>query len=258
MPKRRKNKAPRVAPSKALEQRFASQYRALVDVALERVLPKIMGRMRVIRGLAGIRQDSWAEAIEALMLEVEDIIHTVFQDDVVRAIAGQVGRDIAITTGMQTRDQVKFLTGIDIFREPSNSLDEVDGFVRENVRLIRSIRADLLSQVEGAVNRSVTGGGRVEELERELVDRFKVSKSRGNLIARDQVNKLNGRLTRARHESMGVTKYIWRTVGDGAVRSAHRNRENNEYSYSNPPSDGHPGQPIQCRCWAEPVIEDLL
>jgi hypothetical protein len=46
-------------------------------------------------------------------------------------------------------------------------------------------------------------------------------------------------------------RYIWRTVGDGKVRSSHAEREGEVFSWDNPPDGGHPGEAPNCRCWAE-------
>ena len=46
--------------------------------------------------------------------------------------------------------------------------------------------------------------------------------------------------------------YIWRTVGDDKVRSAHAEREGEIFNWHVPPTGGHPGKDYNCRCWAEP------
>ena len=80
-----------------------------------------------------------------------------------------------------------------------------------------------------------------------------------NLIARDQVSKLNGQLTRVRQTSLGVKSYIWRTSLDERVRPTHISKEGKEFNWNEPPSDtGHPGEDYQCRCYAEPVLEKLI
>lgn len=52
--------------------------------------------------------------------------------------------------------------------------------------------------------------------------------------------------------------YIWRTMRDGDVRSAHSSREGQVFSWDNPPEGGHPGEAHGCRCWAEPYEPDGL
>lgn len=48
-------------------------------------------------------------------------------------------------------------------------------------------------------------------------------------------------------------QYIWRTRGDGKVRSEHADRDGKVFDWDNPPEGGHPGEAHNCRCWAEPL-----
>ena len=84
--------------------------------------------------------------------------------------------------------------------------------------------------------------------------RYRVSKSKAKLIARDQTGKLYGEINQARQDEAGITSYIWRTSMDERVRDEHAEREGQEFEWCAPPDDGHPGIPIQCRCEAEPVL----
>lgn len=79
--------------------------------------------------------------------------------------------------------------------------------------------------------------------------------SRYQLIARDQTAKLTARLDRLRQEQAGIEKYRWLTSRDERVRSQHRQYDGETYDWNNPPSDGHPGEAVQCRCLAIAVIE---
>lgn len=55
-----------------------------------------------------------------------------------------------------------------------------------------------------------------------------------------------------RQQEAGYTHYIWRTSGDGRVRSSHAANEGRIFAWGNPPSTGHPGEDYGCRCRAEP------
>lgn len=53
--------------------------------------------------------------------------------------------------------------------------------------------------------------------------------------------------------SIATGKYIWNTQGDEKVRESHATRAGEMFSFDDPPEDGNPGEPENCRCWAEPV-----
>lgn len=48
--------------------------------------------------------------------------------------------------------------------------------------------------------------------------------------------------------------YIWHTVGDDRVRSAHEERDGEIFAWDEPPAGGHPGEDYNCRCTAEPYV----
>jgi SPP1 gp7 family putative phage head morphogenesis protein len=99
---------------------------------------------------------------------------------------------------------------------------------------------------------------------KEISARFGVSQRRAAFIARDQVAKLNGDLTRLRQTDLGIDNYIWRTSLDERVRPGHAQLEGMRQSWDKPPivdpktgRRAHPGGDFNCRCTAEPDIESI-
>jgi len=127
---------------------------------------------------------------------------------------------------------------------------------RENVSLIRSIPEEYFKNIESIVFSGTTQGNNASSMIKQISKQGKVSNNRAKLIARDQSSKLNSALTQQRSQNLGVEEYIWRTSGDERVRDSHRNKNGKIFKWSNPPKDtGHPGQDIQCRCVAQPIIK---
>jgi SPP1 gp7 family putative phage head morphogenesis protein len=147
--------------------------------------------------------------------------------------------------------------GIDLGSEPTIGPHLAEA-VRENVRLIRTIPENLLNDVEGIVSRGVRRGRRASEMAKEIQKRFKVNENKAKLIARDQTSKLNGELTQLRQTSLGIRRYIWLTARDERVRPEHEDRDGEIFRWDEPPEDGHPGEPINCRCVAQPILDDIL
>lgn len=156
----------------------------------------------------------------------------------------------------------------------------VDGFVDDGVRLISTLRKGIAEGVGDAVVRAYTfgpdGGDPAALAERLLASWerkgvpakiptrrlnkrgetvFVNARSHAELIARDQLQKLHGKIEEGRQRAAGVERYKWRTQKDDRVRPEHRAREGVTFEWSQPPPDGHPGEPIMCRCYAEAVIE---
>lgn len=138
-------------------------------------------------------------------------------------------------------------------------------FSTENASLIQSNNMRLLSETQQMVYSSMQAGERHEEIAKKLFARkknalghvspYRKAETRAAIIARDQVSKLNGDLTRIRQEKTGVKKFIWRTAGDGRVRPSHRSFANNIYTWKSGASGILPGQDVLCRCYAEPVLD---
>ena len=134
----------------------------------------------------------------------------------------------------------------------------IDAWTQSNVALIGGVGPRHMAGVEQLVREAWDTGKRAEWLARELEGRLGISERRAMLIARDQVGKLNGALQMLRQSSYGVAGYIWATSLDERVRQLHADRDGEKFLWANPPEDGHPGMPIQCRCVPEPDIEDQL
>ena len=152
-----------------------------------------------------------------------------------------------------------FGMGVDVFREEPWLVPLRDNWIADNVRLIKSIPEQSLSQVEGIVRRGVAQGLAPKEIQKQIVAQFGVSERRAKVIARDQVSKANAELSRHRMQELGVDSYTWMSSDDARVRPTHQKADGNVYSWKKPPEitgGHHPGQEILCRCWARPVFRD--
>ena len=127
--------------------------------------------------------------------------------------------------------------------------------VNENVALIRSIPETYFKTIEQIVYRETIQGSTSKSLIEQIQSVGKVTANRAKLIARDQTSKLNSALNQQRQQNLGVEEYIWRTAEDDRVRDSHAANNGKVYRWDNPPKGtGHPGQDIQCRCVAQPII----
>jgi SPP1 gp7 family putative phage head morphogenesis protein len=135
-------------------------------------------------------------------------------------------------------------------------------FRKENVALIKSIAEDQLDQVTELLDDAFEAGDDVDTVRAKVKERFDVSKSRADLIARDQVLKLNSQITQARQRSVGIESYIWSTSNDERVRPGHDDLEGETFRWDDPPvtneegDRNHPGEDYQCRCVAIPVLPE--
>jgi len=127
---------------------------------------------------------------------------------------------------------------------------------RENVALIRSIPEEYFKKIETLVFTSTTQGDTAGSMIKQIQGINKTTAKRAKLIARDQSSKLNSALSQQRQQNLGVEEYVWKTSGDERVRENHKSKNGKTFRWDKPPKDtGHPGQDIQCRCVAQPIIK---
>lgn len=140
----------------------------------------------------------------------------------------------------------------------------VEGFIRmedlrgpledriaQNVSLIRGLSDDTRKRVETVVFESFALRRTRREFVRQLALAMGVSQRQARNIARDQAEKVQAFVNQFRQQQLGFEEYIWRTRRDERVRVSHRAREGVRFRWSRPPSDGHPGHPVNCRCLPE-------
>lgn len=212
------------------------------------------------------RTDDAVDDLAAVIARIRETLGREFTDTDLQFIADSMGTSV---------DQVARANSRRLFEQYGKyGLDLTIGFnsnatraalsvkVKENVQLIKTMSDRHFASLQSNVLSAITQGKRVEEIESIIDDRFASMESNAELIARDQVGKLNGQLTEMTQTEMGLTRYRWRGVGDQRERDSHRALEGETFSWADPPVvDGesvNPGMAIQCRCYAEPVIEDLL
>lgn len=140
--------------------------------------------------------------------------------------------------------------------------DAFDATVFENVSLIKSIPATYHNQITGIVMRSVQAGRDLESLASEIEARYRVTKRRAALIARDQNNKATAVMTRARQAEVGITKAVWlHSAGGKEPRPTHVAKSGKPYNietgWLDPAVNRHiwPGSEINCRCVSRSIVK---
>ena len=125
-------------------------------------------------------------------------------------------------------------------------------WVNQNIELIHSINRRTLESIRYALSeniiRAVDRKILIEELAESIMRMAEVNEKRAALIACDQVGKLNSQLAQLEQLQQGVEYYIWQTMMDSRVRPAHAARQGKRFAWDDPPSGGHPGWAIRCRC----------
>lgn len=168
---------------------------------------------------------------------------------------------------------------LDVDIEPLLKDGELNPFfnnvVDENIGLIRSIPQAKMAQFKNKLVDAISRDLPRKHIQKIIQNNFDVTKQQAQVLARDQVGKLNGKLDQYRQQQIGGKRYVWDTAGDERVRGrpggkypdakpSHWKLDGKTFSWDKPPVAGtrgercHPGQAIQCRCTARMVLEDIL
>lgn len=255
---RRRKRAPMKYPV-GPETSYAQELIALMKFARKTVQEKLYPALDRIfaEAAALVRADAYSEIISEVFddIEVEYARVTARRQ---KEIAKKAAKRVADFNKKDTSRVIKSILGLDVLQSEPWLDPIVDLFTRDNVALIESIPRRFFSEIEDLVRESALSGRRPESLLQDFQERYDVSESRARLLARDQVSKFNGELTRVRQGKLGITSYIWRTSLDERVRESHKAQEGLTYKWADAPSEtGHPGADYQCRCTAEPILDDL-
>lgn len=264
--------AVRLSYYRALLQLLKRARRLVEEVLLPRV-PGMVARAAAARGET-VRADSWRplllrtdaartdasgeDDVNALM----DKLAEAFWEDVPEGRLSKVAEDFGRRTAEHQRRQLEkellAATGVEVPVGNPRLGALLDVFVKDNVALIKTLPTTYFEDMEKRVTAAIRNGTRPEVLAEELRQRYGVAESTARRIANDQLGKLAGELNEARQKDLGITDYTWRATGDARTRPAHAAREGRTYEWDSPPEDGHPGEAINCRCFAEPNLAAVL
>lgn len=212
-------------------------------------------RIKLDADLSDLSDTGLDMAVENLMTSIAEQYAYKVSKRIIRDKVLQVFQRVNRLNNVEFRKTLKSALGVDIFQAEPWLNQHSDVWVRENVRLIKSVQTQYFDRIEAMVLQTVKDGDMTVELAAKIKEIGGVSERRANVIARDQVGKLNGQLTKYRQMNVGIDKYEWSTAGDRRVRPAHRNRSGKTYRWDSPPPDGHPGEAVLCRCSAVPIID---
>jgi SPP1 gp7 family putative phage head morphogenesis protein len=116
---------------------------------------------------------------------------------------------------------------------------------------------DLSKKIVTTLVEGASKGERSTTLAKRMTKEFGIAAKRAKLIARDQTATLNGTLNKVRQQQIGLEKYSGRPAWTSASGQNTQSARARYFSWDNPPADGNPGEPINCRCVAIAIIPGL-
>ena len=174
------------------------------------------------------------------------------------SIATQFVLSINSFSYSNTSAQAKAITSQTIANNPTIQA-LLKAKIKENTSYITSLRDSYISQLRNDIYRTISNGGGATDLTKVIMKRTGMAYNHARLIANDQTGSILAQLNKYRATHAGFEKYMWQSMEDGRVRPKNQELDQKVFRYDDPDGgdDGQlPGEPINCRCVAMPVIDD--
>lgn len=256
---KRRSRMPRQRWPQVIYREYLRNLMMILDDVRALLAPLLDQLPRLTEAAAAVRKD---DVDHEGMRSLIEIAREKMRRQLSTSALDQLARQFADRTGKFQKDQLmrqaRAALGVDIFIGDRKLRASVDAFAAENVALIRTLGESTFADIEMMSTRALTTGVRHEDLAKQIQAKFGNSANRAKLIARDQIGKLYGQVNADRQKELGLTSFVWRTVGDERVRDEHAALEGKTFKYDDPPDGELPGEPINCRCSAEPDFSGIL
>ena len=285
-------RVPKIKSVKLFEEQYTLLVGGIVDNIREHfermILPYIeqISLSAQAEGLT-VKKDSWDDQLEQLMTAFNLSLSRDMDINKTRATIQLIGASVNKQNSEELQRVIKQMFNIDMRNYEPWLKSMMTSFLKEGVSLVKDLSVKTEKELFTLIQRDIKQGKRVETIKKEILTGTKLKagyfnsvKTRAELIARDQVGKLNGQLNRMRQKDIGITLYIWRTSDDERVRGTHEPLNGKVCSWEDPTiyADsveeamegkwksrssingfiGEPGEDYQCRCNGEPVFNTIL
>ncbi|MCL2887619.1 MAG: phage minor head protein [Betaproteobacteria bacterium] len=176
-------------------------------------------------------------------------------------------KNSSVTLGLSLREIAKDLTIKPVMTDRLQEI--VTASTTEAAGLIKSIPQQYLGDVQGAVMRSITGGGGMKELVPFFTDKYGKTIRKARVLAMDQTRKAYSNITAARMQDMGVRKFMWVHMGGSVhprelhIQLGEMSKKGKIFNLDDPPYIGEmygeavygkPGDLPNCRCVMKPAV----
>ena len=251
-------------PRAARPDRIAAEYQRALGPVVGSLLDLLAELVRELerewQTLPGQRTDN-DQDVARLVKRTTDKLARAIKAESVLPIASKYGAATSDFQRAQLVKQARASVSIDVRKLAGldrNVPAQLVTFAKTNAQLVTGLGQRMADDIAEIVQDGVVSGSRWETIAGRLAHAGQVTESRAALIARDQVGKLFGDINKQRQANLGVTRYVWRTVRDNRVREEHEALDGDSIAWDSPPAEGHPGEAVNCRCYADPDFSELL
>lgn len=170
-------------------------------------------------------------------------------NDILSDIDNKLTKTVGNPLGIQV--ETSALQKMVITEEFSNNLKLfIRNFANEQIPILRE-----------EVEKTVFAGIRAESLQKVIIDRFGVSRSKAKFLASQEISLFTAKYKKSKYQEAGINQYKWSTSQDIRVRPDHKDLNGKVFSFDDPPitdkatgERNNPGEDYGCRCKAIPLF----
>lgn len=284
----------------AYERSYRQYIYKIMNVYSKRAIPDI--RQNLKRWLdeekidsADSRTDQFNSEFQTLIESLKEIQNSMFDPDGLGIVDENgnvynnttindeiltIALGIAIFNDKQTQKVMTKILGQKFLPDESAWFNNLlKNWQTTNFDLIKSLSDEYIKKLNFIVSDGVMSGRTYDKVIEDLMSMNRnLTKSRARLLARDQIGKFNGVLTKKRQLQAGVNMYMWLTAADERVRPTHKRiggkicqwEDDTVYKDFLDETElwksrgaagmyvGIPGSDVQCRCTSMPVMREII
>ncbi len=242
-------------------RRYVGRIAAIVTAEVAAAAPALLAGARRADDVSGVQPGTgWPEELRRMLERI--LARSASLDPDLLARIHRMRENVNAHHAREWRRVLRAAYGVNVLAREPGLRALLDAWEMNNTALIKSVPQQLVTQIQTTFTQALARGTTARELTKLVRERLGIAQGQARRIARDQVSKLNGRLSRERQQGIGVSEYVWRTAMDERVRASHRAVNGQRFAWGTPPASigEEPGQPILCRCYPEavlPLLADL-
>jgi SPP1 gp7 family putative phage head morphogenesis protein len=219
----------------------------------------------------GMKTDSISDLMRDSMGELYDDFEAGLYTPQVEEELRRTYRALLTWTHNVTQRSIKSVKGIKKDRVSiaiENAMDDpavresLELYVKQAREMIDQLGKDYIDGVQQAAHETYMNGGSLADLTDTMTEFTQGNERRAEFWAIDQVGDASSSTAHVLQQAGGFNNYVWKTVGDNAVREVHQELEGRVFSWARgaawtgllaKPGAKHAGQDYRCRCSSFPT-----
>jgi SPP1 gp7 family putative phage head morphogenesis protein len=247
-----------------LEKKLHKFLRFMTKTQNDRFKTQVLEKLRKkdIKQFTDAKSEAYGTVYRKLFVEYKKSINKQFSSKRIQKFVKNLYKDLDKYNKNRFYANINNQIGVDV--ESIIKTDGLNSFVSnkslESTDLIERFKTDNLVAYKQNILRRMNAGSSLKDLYEQTKKNTNFSLNRANLIARNEIKTFNTELAKKRSQNLGIKEAIWQASKDERTRGCHHRFNGKQYKIgkglycSESKQYEEPGEPINCRCVALPIV----